>query len=380
MVCVRSPRLFCGITSGRSYISCSPVVRINMEAFGVKVSAETDDRETNAAVKVPERVLRRDQARLEEVERRRNVKESQTVTEEKSDFFTSTYNAEKAAVEEIISNCNYGDSDQASKTLEEASVKIQQLQKFLNDSVMFLTQYEIRQAQASLQTMQTSLAEKRDEALPKKKFAFRSRNTGTGKQPAPKQEASEKSASVVDGPAPLDAAIYVNQCGFSNVDNQVLIMHAEEIQQRDVLLSNLTNCKVRLYGCPSTVHIKVIRNCEILCGPVSSSVFVDQCTDSTLAAPCQQLRTHNTSATQIYLHVTSRAIIEDCNGVRVAPFTWTYPGIHEHFKISGLDPKRNNWELVDDFNWLATGTPSPNWTIIPESERISSWESVQPAT
>ncbi|KAI7796684.1 tubulin-specific chaperone C [Triplophysa rosa] len=351
-----------------------------MDAFGVKVSAETDDRETNAAVKVPERVLRRDQARLEEVERRRNVKESQTVTEEKSDFFTSTFNSEKAAVEEIISSCNYGDSDQASKTLEVVSVKIQQLQKFLNDSVMFLTQYEIRQAQASLQTMQSSLAEKREAALPKKKFAFRSRNTRTGKQPAPKQETSEKSASVVDGPAVQDAAIYVNQCGFSNVDSQVLIMHAEELQQRDVLLSNLTNCKVRLYGCPSTVHIKVVCNCEILCGPVSSSVFVDQCTDSTLAAPCQQLRTHNTSATQIYLHVTSRAIIEDCHGVRVAPFTWTYPGIQEHFKISGLDPERNNWEQVDDFNWLATGTPSPNWTIIPESERISSWESVQPAT
>lgn len=347
-----------------------------MEAIAVEVSAQTD-KETNNAVKVPERVLRRDQARLEEVERRRNVKESQTVTEEKSDFFTSTFNAEKAAVEEIISGCNYG--DRASKTLEEAAVKIQQLQKFLNDSVMFLMQYEIRQAQASLQKLQSSLAEKREETLPKKKFAFRSRNTGTGKQPAPKQEeTSEK--SVVDGAALLDAAISVNQCGFSNVDSQVLIMHAEEIQQRDVLLSNLANCKVRLYGCPSTVHIKNVCNCEILCGPVSSSVFVDQCTDSTLAVPCQQLRTHNTSAAQIYVHVTSRAIIEDCHGVRVAPFTWTYPGIEEHFKISGLDPERNNWEQVDDFNWLAAGTPSPNWTVIPESERMSSWESVQQTT
>lgn len=368
MVNVRSLRMFCELRS-------------NMEALQVEVDAVNNDRETNTAVNVPERVLRRDQVRLEEVERRRNVKESQAVTEEKSDFFTSTFNVEKAAVEEIISSCNYGDRDQASKTLEEAIVKIQQLQKFLNDSTMFLMQYEIRQAQASLQKLQSSLAEKREEALPKKKFAFRSRNTGTGKQPGPKQETSETSASVVDGTvAAVDAAISVNQCGFSNVDSQVLIMHAEVIQQRDVLLSNLINCKVRLYGCPSTLHIKEVRNCEILCGPVSSSVFVDQCSDSTLAVPCQQLRTHNTSATQIYIHVTSRAIIEDCHGVRFAPFTWTYEGIQEHFKVSGLDPEWNNWEQVDDFNWLAAGTPSPNWTVIPESERISSWESVQPAT
>ncbi len=117
--------------------------------------------ETNTAVKVPERVLRRDQARLDEAERRRrNVKESQTVTEEKSDFFTSTFNAEKTAVEEMLSSCNDNDRDKAAKTLEETTLKIQLLQKFLNDSIMFLTQYEIRQAQASLQKLQSSLAEK----------------------------------------------------------------------------------------------------------------------------------------------------------------------------------------------------------------------------
>ncbi|XP_055033187.2 tubulin-specific chaperone C [Misgurnus anguillicaudatus] len=351
-----------------------------MEALRMEVTVENDDGDVNTAVKVPERVLRRDQARLEEVERRRNVKESQTVTEEKSDFFTSTFNAEKAALEASISGCNHSNRDEASKTLEDATVKIQQLQKFLNDSVMFLTQYEIRQAQASLQKLQSSLADKREVALPKKKFAFRSRNTGTSKQPEPIQDTTVKSASVVDGTVMLDAAISVNQCGFSNVHDQVLIKHAEEIQQRDVLLSNLTNCKVRLYGCPSTVHIKMVSNCEILCGPVSSSVFVDQCTKSILAVPCQQLRTHNTSATQIYIHVTSRAIIEDCHDVRFAPFTWTYPEIHDHFKVSRLDPDRNNWEQVDDFNWLAAGTPSPNWTVIPESERISSWDLVDPAT
>lgn len=354
-------------------------LRNNMAALGVEVSVGNDDGKTNTAVNVPERVLRRDQARLEEAKRRRNVKESQTVSEEKSDFFTSTFNAEKTAVEEMLSSCNDNDRDKAAKTLEETTLKIQLLQKFLNDSIMFLTQYEIRQAQASLQKLQSSLAEKRDEALPKKKFAFRSRNTGASKQPAPVQQTTDTSASDVAGTVVVDAAFSVDQCGFSNADNQVLIKQAEEIQQRDVLLSHLTNCKVRFYGCPSTVHIKNVRGCEILCGPVSSSVFVDQCTDSTLVVPCQQLRTHNTTATQIYLHVSSRAIIEDCHGVRFAPFTWTYPGIHDHFKVAGLDPNRNNWTEVDDFNWLAAGTPSPNWTVIPENERRCSWDVVEHA-
>ncbi|XP_052467766.1 tubulin-specific chaperone C-like [Carassius gibelio] len=345
-----------------------------MAALGVDVNVGNDDGESNTGIKVPERVLRRDQARLEEAERRRNVKESQTVTEEKSDFFTSTFNDEKTTVEEMLSSCNHNDRDKSQNTLEEATSKIQQLLKFFNDSMMFLTQYEIRQAQASLQKLQSSLAEKRDELLPKKKFAFRSRNTGASKQPPPDQQTLDKSDAA--GTVVVDAAVSVNQCGFSNVDSQVLIKQAEEIQQRDVLLSHLTNCKVRLYGCPSTVHIKNVRGCEILSGPVSSSVFVDQCTDSTLVFPCQQLRTHNTTATRIYLHVTSRAIIEDCHGVQFAPFAWSYPGIEDHFKVAGVDPNRNNWREVDDFNWLAAGTPSPNWTVIPETERICSWDVV----
>lgn len=347
-----------------------------MAALGVEVNVAKDDGETNTAVKVPESVLRRDQARLEEADRRRNAKQSQTVTEEKSDFFTSTFNAEKIQLEEMISSCN--DREKAAKTLEEATVKFQQLQKFLNDSVMFLTQYEIRQAQESLQKLQSSISDKREEVLPKKKFAFRSRNTSKQQQqPTPiQQQTPDKPASGSVGRVVVDAAIPADQCGFSNVDNQVLVKQAEEIQQRDVLLSHLTNCKVRLYGCPSTLHIKNVRSCEILCGPVSSSVFVDQCTDCTLVFPCQQLRTHNTTATRVYLHVTSRAIIEDCHGLSFAPFTWTYPGIRDHFKVAGLSPDRNNWREVDDFNWLATGTPSPNWTVIPEKERICNWDFV----
>ena len=44
----------------------------------------------------------------------------------------------------------------------------------------------------------------------------------------------------------------------------------------------------------------------MLCGPVSSSVMVDTCSDTRLAVSCQQLRTHSTTDTDIYLHTTAR--------------------------------------------------------------------------
>ncbi|XP_062859788.1 tubulin-specific chaperone C [Trichomycterus rosablanca] len=327
------------------------------------------------SVKIPDSVLRRDQQRLEELERRKHAKESKTVSEEKSDHFSAAFNLEKSAIEELLLNCAQTDHQKAMQMLEEATVKSQQLQKFLNDSMMFLTQYELRQAQANLQKLQSSLAERRSEVMPKKKFAFRSRTTGASQQSATTPSVSEGKTMTDQNTSGVDGAITACQCGFSNIDNQVLIKRSEEIQQRDVLLSHLTNCKVRLFGSPNTLHIKNVQNCQILSGPVSSSVFIDECKDSTLVLACQQLRTHNTTDTQIYLHVTSRAIIEDCTRVGFAPFNWVYDELDADFKVSGLDPLRNNWTQVDDFNWLAAGTPSPNWTVIPESERASHWDS-----
>ncbi|XP_061084365.1 tubulin-specific chaperone C [Conger conger] len=344
-------------------------------------SQENEEARLSAAVKIPDRLLKRDQERQEAVERRKEEKESQAVTEEKCDFFSSSFNAEKAEIQDILSGCSEMDRDQAAQVLEEVTLKIQQLQKFVNDSVVFLPQYELRQAQASLQALHGSLAEKRDQILPKKKFAFRARATANKAKAPPVSTDSSQCAkpesdnqSIESGGQNVVGNSSAEQCGLSNADSQVLTMGAEEIRQRDVLLTHLSNCKVRLLGCPSTLHIKHVRNSEILCGPVSSSIFVDHVSDSTFAFPCQQLRTHNTTDTQVYLHVTSRAIIEDCSGVRFAPFNWSYPGIDADFEVSGLDRDRNNWTLVDDFNWLAADTHSPNWAVIPESERRSNWD------
>ncbi|XP_041756610.1 tubulin-specific chaperone C-like [Coregonus clupeaformis] len=328
-------------------------------------------------VKIPERMLKREQDRLEDVERKKDEKNSQSVTEEKSGFFTATFGSERAAIEKLLAGCS-GATDRAlaTQTLEEVTTKAQQLQKFLNDSMVFLPQYELRQAQMALQKLQNSLAEKRDEIIPKKKFSFRSRAANAPKvdppvaNPAPPVTPKDSGRTKVDG-----AISPPEQCGFSHFECQVLTKSGEEIKQQDVLLTHLTNCKVRLLGSPSTVHIKHVQNCEIFSGPVSSSVFVDHCTGSTLSFPCQQLRTHHTTDTQVYLHVTSRAIIEDCQGVRFAPFAWSYTGLDQDFKVSGLDRDRNNWNQVDDFNWLAIGTQSPNWSVIPEAERRTEWDS-----
>uniref|UniRef100_A0A3P8SFP6 Tubulin-specific chaperone C n=1 Tax=Amphiprion percula TaxID=161767 RepID=A0A3P8SFP6_AMPPE len=337
------------------------------------VTGETGVTGGSGAARLQERLQKRHQARIEDAERRREAKESRSVAEEDVQYFSRSFSRERADIEELLASCCGAERSLVTQNLEEATDRTTQLQKFLNDSLMFLTQYELRQAQAALQKLQTSLTETREGALPKKKFTFRARTKAAGKVSAAGTPPPAAASPADPGVMAVDGAS--EQRGFSNVRDELLIKTAEEIQKQDVLLTHLSNCRVRLIGSPSTLHLKNIDSCEILCGPVSSSVFIDQCRNSTLAFPCQQLRTHNTSDTQVYLHVTSRAIIEDCWGLSFAPFSWSYPTLEEDFAVSGLDRQRNNWREVDDFNWLAAGTPSPNWTVLPEADRKTSWDS-----
>lgn len=317
--------------------------------------------------KMVEILQRRDQERQQGVERRKMAKDVITVKEEKANFFTSAFSEEKSAIEALLASCEGADRTALTASFEEISQKMQRLQKFINDSMMFLSAYELRQAQAAVQKLQGAVVEKRDECLPKKKFAFKSRrkeNAGP-KEPKPSPPSDTKAVQ--------PRVIEQNLCGFSDADSQVLVSSADEINGKDVLLTRLSNCFVKLLGSPNTLHVKNITNSKVLCGPVSTSVFVDQSAGCTFAFACQQLRTHNTKDANVYLHVTSRAIVEDCNGVSFAPFNWTYEGIERDFEQAGLDRAKNNWNIIDDFNWLAPDH-SPNWSILPEESRITDWD------
>uniref|UniRef100_M4D2E6 C-CAP/cofactor C-like domain-containing protein n=1 Tax=Brassica campestris TaxID=3711 RepID=M4D2E6_BRACM len=69
--------------------------------------------------------------------------------------------------------------------------------------------------------------------------------------------------------------------------------------------------------------------------------------------------------------VRSRLIIEDSNGVRFAPYCLDYGGIEEDLKMAGLEEDTESWANVDDFLWLRA-VQSPNWSVLPEEERLSS--------
>ncbi|XP_053166959.1 tubulin-specific chaperone C [Hemicordylus capensis] len=318
---------------------------------------------------VPEKLQQRETERREEAERRRRERDAQAVQEEQSGFFTAAFSREREAVEALLEpEAEQGAEDEAAaaQRLEEAAGRLQGLQRLLTDSVRFLAPYEVRQAQAALGRLQAAVSERRLQLQPKKRFAFRALKKESAQAPPkpPPRGAPSSASSSPAGP----------QTGFSGVEGQELELGPAELLQQDVVLSELSRCRVRLRGNPNTLLVRDCRDCTVLCGPVSTSARVEGCSGSRLALACQQLRTYRTTQTSFYVQVTCRAMLEDCSGVRFGPYTWSYAGIDSDFETSGLDRSRDNWSEVDDFNWLARDEPSPNWSVIPENERVTDWD------
>jgi len=268
------------------------------------------------------------------------------------------FQASQLPAEEVITN------------LDLMVVKHQKLQEFVTESGIFMPTYDIKKCQDIMSNLSTQFQTVQEKVKPKKKFGFKNR-----KQKAVKTAETIPdlgSLSVVDGGAAKYSSS--NSCSLSNLTDQTVILSREQVEARDVSLEHMTRCRVEIQGPPSTLHMSTITNCTILSGPVSTSVMLDGCTSSTLSISCQQMRTHRTYNTDIYLHTTAKAILEDCENVRVAPYTWDYLGLEGDFVTSGLDREVNHWKEIGDFNWLALDKPSPHWSVLPEGERREEWE------
>lgn len=145
----------------------------------------------NMADSVRERLERRNEERLAAIEKRKADKESNEQPTETTDYFETTFAKEKGAIEDLLSKraslIEPGNKMQATEFFESLTDKCQKLQKFVSDSAMFLPSRQIKVSQDILKALQQEINEKREEYMPKKKFAFKARK----KEVVPTKEVRE---------------------------------------------------------------------------------------------------------------------------------------------------------------------------------------------
>lgn len=309
--------------------------------------------------------------KMEQRERDRKlvIEKNQRARQDKSelegvDYFDSVFNEKVADVGKRLNALE--PSCEAVYIQEEFTAiakDVQELQRYFTSSTIFLSDHKIQRCQNIINQLVTKLDETKARLVPKKKFGFKNKST----------VAPVKTESKVDGVA-KEVARKEFLWTETLKKNQVIQLAAEKTNNQDLTLKEMENCVINITGHPGSLQMSKMKNCLVLCGPVARSIFADNCENCTFAFTCQQLRLHSSVSCDIYMLVTSRAIIEDCREIHVAPNTYAYDGYDEDLKESGLDGTVNNWEDIGDFNWLSTDKQSPHWSRIGDDDKISDWD------
>ncbi|XP_052869152.1 tubulin-specific chaperone C [Anopheles cruzii] len=319
--------------------------------------------------KITEILNRRHKEREVQIQAAKLERQKDSECTEALQYFETSFEEKAAQIRNTLASI--AGSDRKAEMFADTQNDIYDLQRYLSSSTFFLNEYHIKVCQNTINELGKQLDTLRNELMPKKKFGFKTKkivkmiNEKEGIGSEDKQSKQSVGSSCEDH----------IKWTFSSRTNQCIELPVALVNDQTVTASRLKNCLIRIAGHPGSLQFAQLENCLVICGPTARSIFLDDCVECKFVVACQQLRCHRSRTCDLYLNVTSRAIIEDCKGIRVAKYNYHYQGIEEDFKQSGLDLSSNNWNVLDDFNWLSTDKPSPNWELLPNANIIPDWSS-----
>ncbi|PON86152.1 Tubulin-specific chaperone C [Trema orientale] len=322
-----------------------------------------------------ERLANRHQTRLENSLRSAETdsSSSSTLGFESTSSFLSRFADSKRSIEAQIAQCrltNPSESTQLKPQLDWISASISDLEKLVAQNSYFLPSYEVRSSLKAISDLKQGLESLSSDLVPKKKFSFKNKapKKEREKDPAIETNREQEKEAEIGNPEKMSFRVPESP-GFRDKKGEFLVRRFSGSEIGEFTISDLDSCEVRLMGCVRALFVHRLRNCRIYGGPVMGSILIEQVEGCVFVMASHQIRIHHAKATDFYLRVRSRPIIEDSSGVRFAPYCLSYEGIHGDLQEASLGEETGNWANVDDFRWLRA-VQSPNWSILPENERI----------
>ncbi|RIA98657.1 tubulin binding cofactor C-domain-containing protein [Glomus cerebriforme] len=306
--------------------------------------------------------------------------------------FWQEFQEERKDIQKSIDDLSTKSKSLITKLCEEILVRINLLEKKTTDATIYLPSYDQRQSILQIRALVEELNVKKAEIAPKSKFSFKSRKpnviSGNGGGGATEAE-NKKESNITTTPsttATESTSSIINEnfqvITLNNKQNSYLAVNSylssptnDSTKIMDFHLSSLQNCFINLVSKSITIgaiHIKGLKNCVILAGPVNSSILIYDCENCVFVVACHQFRMHTSKQMIIYLHATSHPIIEDCDKIKFAPYTLSISGLDEMFEAAKLDQKNNKYDTVEDFNWLRQQA-SPHWNLLEEKYLRKDW-------
>ncbi|KAF8936013.1 tubulin binding cofactor C-domain-containing protein [Dissophora ornata] len=326
--------------------------------------------------------------------------------------FRAVFDPEKKSIELELAELSKVPKDKIQSATDSLLQRIYALEKTLTEKIAILPSFEIRVCLESLKALSETLRELRGTLTPKPKFSFKSRKAlapGAASSSTLAISQANSTAKNLDksltkqsenidqslfmkfedragehlfigdlqppssgsGATPMEQDIFLGGVPVSSATDAVAQMQRQVA--KDVALTNLTDCTISLmHDIPlGAIHIKNLKRCILVIPPVSGSILLHDCEGCVLIGACHQSRMHTSTNMDIYLHVTSEPIIEDCTDMRFAPYPYQdlLPAdrLNRLFAVAQLSPEVNYYDRVKDFNWLRQ-QKSPNWRLLELTE------------
>lgn len=290
-----------------------------------------------------------------------------------------------------------------SEKIAQAKSSTSELQRFVTGAAIDLPKYDLRRSQEEVEKLKKRVSSMETALQPKKKFSFSSRSknkekktTSTSGHSAQENKQSKTAAEQITVQSTPAAGNVARSTGTSvttevakvpatstaftaksicveDRNNEERIDISSEVEKDagyQVYIKNCDNSTVSVRATIGSARLENLTGCKVLLGPCCTSIYVENCTSCTFFIRCHQLRIHHAYSSSFYVLVNSHPIIEDCSALGFAPYHASYPTLSRDLEAANL-LAATNWDNVVDFRWHRS-TTSPNWSVIPPEERMSS--------
>lgn len=211
--------------------------------------------------------------------------------------------------------------------------------------------------------MNENLQEIRNASQPKRKFAFTRKKTTAQENPAhpgnglgedasaQTSAAAGDSAKAISSYEPehhssdpkenqgsLDAGLVSEAAGATTITSLSSTYHKLDSGSSkpgsSISITKIHHSAIDLSDSPpspfATLAINSVTESLLICGRITGAAHITSVQNSTLIVWSRQVRMHECKDCLVYLHCGSRPIIEDCKGIRFAPFPAVYVSILLH--------------------------------------------------
>ncbi len=290
-------------------------------------------------------------------------------------YFSAKLNISLQAIEGRITDlkADSKNSDDRNHAIERCQAEIMQLSNEVRNASSNVPARERRTYAEAITSLQQKLKEAQDAVAPRRKFAFKagsSRTVKTNDNTATTSTLTQSDSTTKDEiSSSILTPTKVDSPSLNRCENAYINLHSPSNGTAGSgSLSNLHRCVVHpdtvTHQVPNLV-LKSVSSSLMICGRVNGPVHLTNITDSIMVVSSQQFRMHDSRDCDVYLHTSSRPIIEHCSGIRFAPLPDTY---RDSWGNSASED--GQWQQVDDFNWHR-GEHSPNWSTLEPEGRIA---------